>query len=60
MKQRFYPFLQALLAALLFVASAPLAKILLEEMAAIPMAGFLYLGSGLGALICLGWRLCVL
>lgn len=54
MKQRFYPFLQALLAALLFGASAPLAKILLGEMAAIPMAGFLYLGSGLGALILLG------
>jgi drug/metabolite transporter (DMT)-like permease len=51
MKQRYYPFLQALLAAILFGASAPLAKILLGGMDAIPMAGFLYLGSGLGALL---------
>jgi drug/metabolite transporter (DMT)-like permease len=54
MKQRFYPFVQALLAAILFGASAPLAKILLGEMDAIPMAGFLYLGSGVGALVF--WR----
>ncbi len=53
MKQRFYPFMQALLAAILFGASAPLAKILLGEMDAIPMAGFLYLGSGAGALLLL-------
>lgn len=53
MKQRFYPFMQALLAAALFGASAPLAKILLGEMDAIPMAGFLYLGSGTGALLLL-------
>lgn len=53
MKQRFYPYLQALLAAILFGASAPLAKILLGEMDAIPMAGFLYLGSGTGALLLL-------
>jgi drug/metabolite transporter (DMT)-like permease len=53
MKQRFYPYMQALLAAILFGASAPLAKILLGEMDAIPMAGFLYLGSGTGALLLL-------
>ena len=48
------PYLQALLAAVLFGASAPLAKLLLGEVDAIPMAGFLYLGSGLGALLLLG------
>lgn len=53
MKPTLYPFLQALLAAVLFGASAPLAKILLGEMEAIPMAGFLYIGSGAGALLLL-------
>lgn len=42
--------IQALLAALLFGASAPLAKLLLGEVAPIPLAAFLYLGSGLGLL----------
>jgi drug/metabolite transporter (DMT)-like permease len=40
---------QALLAALLFGASAPLSKLLLREVDPIPLAGFLYLGSGMGA-----------
>lgn len=40
--------LQALIAALLFGASAPLAKLLLGEVEPIPFAAFLYLGSGLG------------
>lgn len=40
--------LQAFLAALLFGASAPLAKTLLGEIEPIPLAAFLYLGSGLG------------
>lgn len=40
--------LQAFVAALLFGASAPLAKLLLGEIEPIPLAAFLYLGSGLG------------
>lgn len=39
---------QALIAALLFGASAPLAKLLLGEIEPIPLAAFLYLGSGIG------------
>jgi drug/metabolite transporter (DMT)-like permease len=42
--------LQALFAALLFGASAPLAKLLLGDVEPIPLAAFLYLGSGLGLL----------
>jgi drug/metabolite transporter (DMT)-like permease len=47
---RFAPIIQALTAALLFGASAPLAKLLLGEVQPIPLAAFLYLGSGLGLL----------
>lgn len=43
--------IQALLAALLFGASAPLAKLLLGEMSPIVLAGLLYLGSGIGVLL---------
>jgi drug/metabolite transporter (DMT)-like permease len=43
-----YPILQAILAAALFGASAPFAKLLLGEISPIPLASFLYLGSGLG------------
>jgi drug/metabolite transporter (DMT)-like permease len=43
------PVFQALLAAVLFSASAPFAKILLGEVDPIPLAALLYLGSGLGA-----------
>ena len=53
MKSRYYPFALALFAAILFGASAPLAKILLNELDAIPMAGLLYIGSGLGAVFLL-------
>ena len=42
--------IQALIAALLFGASAPLAKLLLGEVNPIPLAAFLYLGSGIGLL----------
>jgi drug/metabolite transporter (DMT)-like permease len=42
--------IQALIAALLFGASAPLAKLLLGEVEPIPLAAFLYLGSGMGLL----------
>ncbi len=45
------PLLQALTAALLFGASAPLAKILLGTLDPVLLAGFLYLGSGLGGLL---------
>lgn len=41
-----YPVFQALLAAVLFGASAPLAKLLLGRMEPVPLAAFLYLGSG--------------
>jgi drug/metabolite transporter (DMT)-like permease len=44
----------ALLAALLFGASAPLAKILLHDLSPVELAGALYLGSGLGLAL---WRL---
>jgi drug/metabolite transporter (DMT)-like permease len=43
--------LEALFAALLFGASAPIAKALLGAVNPIPLAGFLYLGSGV-ALVC--------
>jgi drug/metabolite transporter (DMT)-like permease len=42
--------IQALIAALLFGASAPLAKLLLGEVKPIPLAAFLYIGSGIGLL----------
>ena len=53
-KKQFVPYLQALLAAILFGASAPLSKLLLNFVEPIPLAGFLYLGSGIGALVFLG------
>lgn len=49
-RKHIYPIAQALLAAVLFGASAPLAKYLLGEIAPIPLAAFLYLGSGIGLL----------
>lgn len=49
-RHRIYPILQALLAAVLFGASAPLAKILLGDVEPIPLAALLYLGSGIGLL----------
>ncbi len=45
--------LKALGAAILFGINAPLSKALLGQVAPIPMAAFLYLGSGLGALLIL-------
>lgn len=42
--------IQVLFAALLFGASAPLSKLLLGDVEPIPLAAFLYLGSGLGLL----------
>src|SRR3989338_5130398 len=46
-----HPVFLALLAALLFGASAPLAKLLLGETEPILLAAFLYLGSGFGLLV---------
>jgi drug/metabolite transporter (DMT)-like permease len=46
-----YPILQALLAATLFGASAPLAKLLLGEIEPIALAALLYWGSGGGILL---------
>src|SRR5689334_21369706 len=48
------PLLQALSAALLFGASAPLSKIMLGDVDPVPLAACLYLGSGAGALFLLG------
>lgn len=47
-RAQIYPMSQALLAALLFGASAPLAKLLLGEVAPISLAALLYLGCGIG------------
>jgi drug/metabolite transporter (DMT)-like permease len=46
----------ALLAALLFGASTPFAKILVGQMPPVALAGVLYLGSGIGLLACYGVR----
>jgi drug/metabolite transporter (DMT)-like permease len=48
---RLSPALLALLAALLFGASAPLSKLLLGSVSPVPLAALLYLGSGAGALL---------
>jgi drug/metabolite transporter (DMT)-like permease len=50
--------LQALLAAIFFGVSSPIAKLLLNDIAPIFLAAFLYLGSGAGiALVKLTWRM---
>jgi drug/metabolite transporter (DMT)-like permease len=53
MRPKSYAALQALLAAVLFGASAPLSKLLLGEVRPVPLAAFLYLGSGMGAFLML-------
>lgn len=53
MRRSVSPILQALLSALLFGMSAPLAKLLLGEVQPIPLAALLYLGSGTGAFLLL-------
>jgi drug/metabolite transporter (DMT)-like permease len=59
MKSSTLPFiLQALIAAIFFGASAPIAKLLLGDIAPVFLAAFLYLGSGTGiALVKLGQRM---
>lgn len=47
--RRVVPYLQVLLAAVFFGASAPLSKLLLSETDPIVLAGLLYLGSGMAA-----------
>lgn len=47
--ERVIPYLQVLLAAVFFGASAPLSKLLLGEIDPIVLAGLLYIGSGMGA-----------
>ncbi|PKM77726.1 MAG: EamA family transporter [Firmicutes bacterium HGW-Firmicutes-15] len=47
-KKEFTPALYAILAAILFGASAPISKLLLTRIDPIFMASFLYLGSGIG------------
>lgn len=48
--KRLLPILQALLAAFLFGASAPISKLLLADISPVFLAALLYLGSGLGLL----------
>lgn len=47
-RQKLYPVLMVIAASILFGASTPLAKILLGQIQPVPLAAFLYLGSGLG------------
>lgn len=47
-KSKIYPISQAILASILFGASAPLSKILLGQVEPIPLASLLYIGSGTG------------
>ena len=56
MKTHVYPMIQAIMAAALFGASAPLAKLLLGDIAPVPLAAFLYLGSGFGLAVFMGLR----
>jgi len=53
LKNQKIPIIQAIVAAVLFGASTPLSKVLLEEIEPIPLAAFLYIGSGLFALLLL-------
>jgi len=46
-----YPMIQSILAAVLFGASAPLAKVLLSKIEPIPLAALMYLGGGVGLLL---------
>ena len=50
-RSHLYPMFQALLAAILFGASAPIAKLLLGQIDPVLLAGLLYLGSGIGVLL---------
>lgn len=54
MKKRYTAIMQALAAALLFGLSAPASKLLLGSIEPLPLAAFLYLGSGFGLLMLKG------
>jgi len=54
--KKIYPPLQAILAAILFGASTPLAKLLLGEMDSMMLAALLYLGSGLGIALLIAYQ----
>ncbi len=53
-KENIYPKSQAILAAVLFGAGAPVAKLFLSLVEPVPMASFLYLGAGAGMLFLRG------
>ncbi len=55
-RRQLYPVFKALLAAVLFGASAPLAKVLLRDAEPVPLAAFLYLGCGVAALLFRGYQ----
>ncbi|MFO8035239.1 MAG: DMT family transporter [Anaerolineales bacterium] len=50
-KNTITPIFQTILAAILFGASAPISKLFLGEIEPIPLAAFLYLGSGVGLFV---------
>jgi len=50
-RTHFYPIFQAILAAILFGASAPISKLFLGDINPITLAGLLYLGCGFGLFI---------
>ncbi|MBI2842672.1 MAG: EamA family transporter [Armatimonadetes bacterium] len=50
-RTRIYPILQAIMAAVLFGASTPFAKLLLDSVHPLALAGLLYLGSGIGSVL---------
>jgi len=50
-----YSMIQGILAAILFGASAPFAKLLLRNIEPIPLAALMYLGGGVGLLLLTGW-----
>lgn len=56
MNRRTAAMLEALLAAALFGASAPLAKLLLGEIEPLPLSALLYLGSGIVLGLVFGWQ----
>ncbi|MFN2304973.1 MAG: hypothetical protein ACK2TV_14675, partial [Anaerolineales bacterium] len=53
-KSKTLPIFEALLAAILFASSTPLSKLLIGDIDPIPLAAFLYLGSGVGAFLIRG------
>ncbi|MBK1812243.1 DMT family transporter [Clostridium sp. YIM B02505] len=50
-KSKIYPVIMALVASILFGASAPITKILLGQIEPVALAAFLYLGSGIGLVV---------